>query len=385
MDGVEIRSIVAAKRPEGLQLEFKREPPGSTDAAKSEFLADVCAMANAHGGTILYGVAEVDGCADSIIGIDGSNQDALRLRLDNIIRSGIEPRIPRLALDVLDADGLAVLAVRIGPSLTKPHWVSARGERRFYVRTTVGKAPMSLDEIRAAFQSSGDTLERAIQWRQRSVSRVAGELGNVGSLTDTIWMVLHLCPLTAFSGSLSPIFDPRPHRDHIRRLKTVSTENTNCRPHYEGLITEERGPENNALYERLLIYRDFRVEAAWRAGHRTDHGKMIYAGGNEQRLNDWLDHFRNWARENRYPFPALVFLSVINTDASFVFSSFRRHEATADRMDLRFGFFESAESEPATIMRDAYDHLWQAYGFDHCLLYDDQGQFDRTRYNPRGM
>ena len=50
-------------------------------------------------------------------------------------------------------------------------------------------------------------------------------------------------------------------------------------------------------------------------------------------------------------------------------------------MKLRSVFLEDDTVNASTIMRPAYDHLWQSYGFDECILFDENGQFDRNRYN----
>src|SRR4051812_34677712 len=44
--------------PEGRQIEYKRQLPGNSRDEGIEFLKDVTAMANTHGGDILYGVGE---------------------------------------------------------------------------------------------------------------------------------------------------------------------------------------------------------------------------------------------------------------------------------------------------------------------------------------
>ena len=377
LDSSDLKSLIAAKRPEGMRLEYKRDLPGGSDSAKSEFLADVCALANASGGSLLYGVSEVDGCADAIVGVPDADLDVLRLRLDGIIRSGIEPRVQSLSIDAIDVDGLRVVEVSVGQSLLRPHWVSARGERRFYIRTSVGKAPMSIDEVRSAFHNAGDTFSRATEWRRQAVKHLTSAGGGFISDRDTIWMSLHIAPISAFSVFSPAAFDARPASDHAKRLKTVSTDNTNCRPHFDGLITEER--PGGTFGERLLIYRDFRIEAVWRAGGVTDSRKMLFAGSNENRLNNWLKHFSDWAGEISYPFPALLMLSLLNARGSHVHSITSRYEATANNMELTPVFIENGALDSTRSMRPAYDHLWQSYGFNECVLYDTKGKFDSMR------
>jgi hypothetical protein len=60
-----LRSLCQQACPEAQTLEFKAELPERSDRGKAEFLKDVCALANADGGDLVYGIAERDGCADS--------------------------------------------------------------------------------------------------------------------------------------------------------------------------------------------------------------------------------------------------------------------------------------------------------------------------------
>lgn len=382
----DIKSLVLARAAESTRLEFKRDLPGPKDSDKNEFLADVSAFANLAGGTLIFGVSERERCADAIVGVEIPDADKTTLWFDSILRSGIEPRIPNLNIEILNVDGLQVLVVSVPPSVARPHWVSARGERRFYIRTTAGKSPMSIDEVRSAFQLSGEVRERAEQWRSASLARHR-ELLQVSQRLDKMWMVVGICPLSAFGGS-GIQYDARPARRHEDRLPSIGSTDTNCRPSYEGLLTEERDPQG-FLRHRLLVRRDFRIETVWQVGGTHDIGgrdpaKILYAGSNETILNRWMAQFIQWATKVDFPVPALVFLSVLNASQSAIMSSFSNYQATGDTLELTSCFLEELTQEPSLVLRPAYDHLWQAYGFDRCVLYQEDGTFDgnydRHRY-----
>jgi hypothetical protein len=241
---------------------------------------------------------------------------------------------------------------------------------------------MSIDEVRAAFNSVGDAVERATEWHRSSVAQLNGPIGGLPTERDNLWMVFHICPLIALPGARN-MFDARPERDHSNRLRTVTTHNTNCRPHYNGLVTEERGSSND-IRERLVVHRDYKIEAIWRAGGTHDPGKLIYASTNETFLNDWLSHFFDWSAKNAYPFPAVAFLTVLKAHGSCIHSAWHKYEATGDTLELNPAYLEDQAAVPADVMRATYDHLWQSYGYDECALYDEHGRFDKQRYNPRG-
>src|SRR5438309_10088622 len=89
----DINALVTNGVPEAITLEYKRDLPGTADADKREFLADVSAFANTQGGDLLYGIDEAAGIPTTITGIVSPDLDVEVLRLESLLRDGLEPRI----------------------------------------------------------------------------------------------------------------------------------------------------------------------------------------------------------------------------------------------------------------------------------------------------
>src|SRR6185437_11984325 len=119
-----LQGLIDNEVREGRRIEYK-ETVGGGDEEKREFLRDVSSFANAAGGDLLIGVAETDGVATGLPGIAKASVDGEILRLENIIRDGIEPRIPGVATHAVDLAGgaNAVLVMRIPRSWAGPHMV----------------------------------------------------------------------------------------------------------------------------------------------------------------------------------------------------------------------------------------------------------------------
>lgn len=83
---------------EGHFLDFKITGIGKLDKDRKEFLADVSAFANASGGDIIFGVQEIGGVATDVPGIDLPDPDKEKLRLENLIRDGFEPRLTNIGM-----------------------------------------------------------------------------------------------------------------------------------------------------------------------------------------------------------------------------------------------------------------------------------------------
>src|SRR5689334_12284604 len=129
----DIRALKEAGVQEGQTLEFKRELPGTRDEDKREFLADVSSFANTEGGDMIYGVAEDQGVITDIVGASSPDFDAEILRLENLVRYGISPRMG-ISFRVVPCSAGKLLIVRIEKSWIRPHRVIFRGHDKFYAR-----------------------------------------------------------------------------------------------------------------------------------------------------------------------------------------------------------------------------------------------------------
>ncbi|MBK7833007.1 MAG: ATP-binding protein [Gemmatimonadetes bacterium] len=93
LDASTIHSLVENAVAEGLQLEYKRDLPGTADADKREFLANVSSLANTRGGDIIFGIADKNDIAISTPGVLSPDCGPAILRLESLIRDGIAPRL----------------------------------------------------------------------------------------------------------------------------------------------------------------------------------------------------------------------------------------------------------------------------------------------------
>jgi len=107
----DLQTLVSGQVPEGRQLEYKETLPGSSDADKREFLADVSSFANSSGGDLYFGISEAGGQPRSLIGLDSTDTGNEQLRLESIIRGGLQPRLPRVAFRSIPIDGQKACSV----------------------------------------------------------------------------------------------------------------------------------------------------------------------------------------------------------------------------------------------------------------------------------
>ncbi len=86
----DLAELVTMQVPERLHLDSKRNLYGNSDAEQREALKDISAFANAFGGHLILGIEEQDGLPTAIPGIANVNPDDVILRLEQLIRTGIE-------------------------------------------------------------------------------------------------------------------------------------------------------------------------------------------------------------------------------------------------------------------------------------------------------
>lgn len=173
-----LQGLISNQVSERRDLEFKRDLPGGRDDEIKEFLADVTSLANAQGGDVLFGVEDAGGVASALPGIQTGDADADILRLDNILRDGVEPRLVGVRVQWIPlASGSGVILMRVPASFAAPHRVRFRNSGRFYNRNSRGKYEMDVHELRTAFTQSAGLPERFRQQHDAAVAEAReGEL-----------------------------------------------------------------------------------------------------------------------------------------------------------------------------------------------------------------
>src|SRR5712691_8135034 len=103
-----LEALKADGTRESRHLEYKETLPGAIEDDKKEFLADATSFANAAGGDLVYGVRErrdtarkPTGEIEEIIGLPNLNFDAEQLRLENMLRDGVAPRLSPVAFHLI--------------------------------------------------------------------------------------------------------------------------------------------------------------------------------------------------------------------------------------------------------------------------------------------
>jgi len=111
---------------ESKTLEFKAEMPRKAESELVPFIAGVSSLANTAGGDFVLSVVAREGVAVAVPGFAIASLDAEKLRLEQALANGLEPRLPHIDIASIEcAAGNYVLVVRVPRSWVGPHRVKA--------------------------------------------------------------------------------------------------------------------------------------------------------------------------------------------------------------------------------------------------------------------
>ena len=273
----DLQGLVEDRVVEDRYIEFKAAIYGPNDEPKRELLADVSAFANAQGGDLLLGVEDEQGRATRLLGLGSIDTDAEILRIESIVRDGLEPRIPGMSLRAVSlSSGEPLIIIRIPASVMAPHRLVSRPGGKFYRRNNAGKYEMDVQEIRDAFVGSELLVGRLVGLHDGAVA-AARETNMPFSMGPLPAAVLSLTPLDYFRQSRDLDLDEyNSQQPFLKRPASSSWMTTLEGTLVHGVPAADAG---DVVEGYAHTHRTGRVEAVWRIG-----GPREVSPGTEKRL-----------------------------------------------------------------------------------------------------
>jgi len=181
--------------PESIRLEYKRDLYGNNDNSKKELLKDISAFANSQGGHLILGIDEHNGVADELYGTSCENPDDEILRMEQVIRSGIEPNIADIRIRAVALQGSSqsnqyCFVISIPQSQYPPHRVIANHHHRFYVRNSAGVHEPDVEELRRLFGLQKETLAESDRANTQTPIHALNLYGFLLNLSGTVVSLL---------------------------------------------------------------------------------------------------------------------------------------------------------------------------------------------------
>jgi hypothetical protein len=376
----DIVRLVTDKVSERKTLEFKRTLNiGNTDD-KAEFLADVSSFANASGGDILFGITDergedgnATGIPGEIVGLTVSNAGTECNRIEQLIQTGLQPRLPIVFVKalVIPERGM-VIVIRVGKSWTAPHMVSYANRTRFFSRnSSSGKVLLDVHQIGAAFAEQRGIGERLRAWKADRISKTLSGESPVG-LTGAR-LLFHFIPaatLMVDGQSLPRVFDTNKWGNG-RLLMSLSPEWS--RYNADGfLLTSRESTDEGRSY--LQVFKDGSLEYGDSYVLRWNGRGSIPSGILEEKLVATFGQAMSLLKGLEVSPPVYVTLTLIDVKGAklatpYFANGYESHPI--DRVvvvcpDVEVQHFAEDPPYPATLL-PIINSVWQAAGIAQSL------------------
>ena len=380
----DLRGLIDREEIEGKTIEYKQSLPGDSVPDRIKFLAAVSSFANASGGDLIYGIVEdrTKGTPRTLTGLTIENLDQEKLRLENLIRDGIEPRIPSVAIwPVPLSNSKTALVIRVYKSWISPHRVRYQGHDKFYSRNSGGKYPLDVAELRIAFNLSETITERIRNFRQDRISNIFANETPV-PLPNNAKIVLHLIPIISFSPAQS--YDIGKIASHPEKMIPIRSYGWNHRYNLDGFLRYSTHPVdgNRHAYSYVQLFRNGIIEAVEGSILEPRKGKLFIPSIlYEKELIDSLSNYLSTLETLNVEPPIFIFLTLLGVkgyrmgvDQSRIFIT-EHHVIDRDILSLPEVVIENYEVLAEAILKPCFDSIWNACGFPKSLNYDEDGKW----------
>jgi len=368
----DIQRLKTEQVREGKTIEYKSQVPDNV-----KFLKGVSALANTSGGDFIIGIQETDGIPSAVQGIQISDVDGEILRLENILRTGLEPRLVDHNIHSIQVkDDNYVLVIRIPQSWNAPHRVVK--DSKFYGRNSAGTYPLDVSELRLAFTLSEQVSDRIRNFRADRIAKVYGDETPV-PLMEGSKLLLHLMPLSAFTTQ-NRIDISAFYQDREKKLPTIGCirdSGWGSMLNIDGVISYSDNFESvSPAYTQL--FRSGIIEAV-RVYPPYQDEKSIPIVVYEQDILKIVPSYLKILSELEIQPPFYLFISMLGIKdyqlkaVNQVNWYLVRNAVDRDILQLPEIVIDSFEVKLEKTLKESFDMIWNAFGFSHSFSYDDKG------------
>ena len=388
----DIDFLIDNKISESKTLEYKEKLPGSKDNDKKEFLADISSFANASGGDLIYGIkaavnddGKKTGEPEKVVPLQGITADEAKLQIENLIRTGIEPRIPIHVKEIVgygdDGNGFIIL-VRIPQSFASPHMVTFKNTSRFYSRNSAGKYQFDVQEIRNAFLATDSQADRIRSFLQNRLAKIVADETPI-PLSMPHRLVLHILPLNSFLNQNRLDFSA--DRDLALNFRPIAVSGWDHRYNLDGFLTYRDSRETKLCDSYCQTFFDGTIEAVYADILRTNGGQKPQNGDTAYIASVAYEHhvikvIRNYFKGYKtlgVEAPVVISMALLGCKGAYMYTDMAMglDNKPIDRdvailPEVQTG---SLDEEVTTIMKPIFDAVWNACGHPRSYNYTENG------------
>jgi hypothetical protein len=372
----QILDLISSAVREGRSLDYKEVLPGNSDSEKKEFLADVSSFANTVGGDLLIGIAESNGIPTHLTGVPTEDLDKEILRLDSIIRDGIDPRIRYQIKPVQMSGSSPVLVIRIQKSWIAPHRVVFKEHDKFYARNSAGKYPLDVMELRNAFLATSQIRDQIKALRKNRIEEI--QTSTSLPMDDRTNLILHIIPFESVQEPSD--IEIIPLKQRLEQFKPFTPGlSYNTEINYEGVIIHST---RNATISYTQVFRNGVIEIV---DSRCLQHKSPYTQQRvwshlsiEKQLVAYSQSCLDLLKSLDVVPPIAIGLSLLNaSDLTIEVGPFSEGSRPFGEqlLSLPEVIVESYEASLGRGLKSAIDRIWNACGYERSIHFDDNGNW----------
>lgn len=365
-------------------IEYKAELNIEGDSERKEFLYDVSSFANSSGGDLIFGISEdsTTGLPSELKGLNIKNIDELKLKVDNLIRDGVAPRIAGVQVHSLPlSESNHILLIRIPKSWNSPHQVIFKNADRFYTRASNGKYKLNVDELRAAFLASDTITDRLRKFREDRLSKVISNEAPV-LLKKSAKIVLQLIPLSSFEPN--KIYDISSNKIQPSELYPLGGGGWEYKYNLDGILGVA-GSRTGDYESYIQLFRNGIIETVNAEILLPYDGKSFIPNYRvldyESKIIDALTEYYKVIKLLQIELPIYLYLSMTGVKDYFLGSSrYQQRYGEPNKVDreviaLPEIVLENLDASPRKILKPAFDMIWNACGYERSGNYGQDGEW----------
>lgn len=385
LEEAHLQILITAGAAESRTIDYKRTIYGNAHADYSEFLADTTSFANTSGGDLVVGMDATNGIPTAITPL-AMPMDPEILRLEQIARGGIQPRIVNIAFRAVPIGaGGNVLIIRVPRSYNPPHRVIRQGSNRFWARSAAGKYEPDVNELRTLFNASPQLADRIRNFRLDRVAKIAAGQAPVQLMNSGI-LIVHIVPLSAFDvTSTLPLHEIK---QNFRSFVPIGSSTAIVtRINFDGILKTSNADLQATQHRAYVqLYHNGIIEATASKLMAVSSGSPIISNFDDQLIYEIMRSMNDLAALGIEP-PYVLLVSLVGVfGARFNFGRGQNSQwydnlsDPLDRDQYHFGevIFEiipTAPAECADIIRPILDQVANAGGRATSPIFDNQGYY----------
>lgn len=309
--------------------------------------------------------------------------DLTKRRFAQILEHGLEPPLPGVVMHQIPlSGGEYVFVVRVPPSFQRPHRYWHDKHTRWVVRSGTHTVDMTYEQIRDAFDRGATLADRARRFREQRLSGIVS--GTTGRpLMAGPRCVVHLIPLASMAGNIC--VDVRSlyyegYQEFMFSDWGGATRDFNL----DGLVVYPGKPTADIAYTQIFRTGEFEAARYAAALNVQDPGEetLMWSETLSDLIRGAITRFLAACNRWHIAGPAIAAAAFLDVSGyRFVYQPPHNYtrKLKSDRPNLILPevWIEQLAGvrDPDEFARPLLDTLWQSFGLERCMFYDDQNRW----------